>query len=271
MNGPRRDHPDMRADAPGRIPESLIDAAMDGELDPEIQKEIGKALQYDPARRQEFHDTRDALNALRMPIETPDLSDRVLQRAHRHRRFIPNRLRRQVRAGRVVMAAFLLTAMLSVASLQRAFPRLTTLGAQQTPVANIEQAVEHGGQQIAQTLSSELRIVQECVAEPVRGILAGTVQRPGADQSYTYTVRVMTGSASAAPQPAIHYPFPRGSYTLANLAYQVPQAPLSAREAAGFAQIGHQPDTVLTTWVAAPRPVSAPRSVEEIDEAIELP
>ena len=87
MNNDHRDHPDMRDDAPGRIPESLINAAMDGELDKDIQREIGDALRYDPVRRQEFHDTRDAINALRMPIDTPDLSDRVLERAHRHRRF----------------------------------------------------------------------------------------------------------------------------------------------------------------------------------------
>lgn len=130
MSRSRRDHPDMRDDAPGRIPESLIDAAMDGELDPAIQKEIGNALQYDPARRQEFHDTRDAINALRMPIESPDLSDQVLERAHRHRRFIPRKLRQQVRAGRVGMAALLLVTLLGVATLQRMYPRLTTIASQ---------------------------------------------------------------------------------------------------------------------------------------------
>lgn len=172
------DHPDMRDNAPGRIPESLIDAAIDGELDPQIQREIGDALQYDPERRQQFHDTRDAINALRLPLDMPDLSDRVLARADKHRRFIPAKLRAQIRAGRVGMAALLLVGLLAIAGLQHRYPRLTTIASQQTPVHDIQNAVQNDGAQIAQAVSSEIDTLCSTVA-PVAGLFDRPVQRPG--------------------------------------------------------------------------------------------
>lgn len=266
MSRSRRDHPDMRDDAPGRIPESLIDAAMDGELDTEIQKEIGRALKYDPIRKQEFHDTRDAINALRMPIESPDLSDRVLERAHRHRHFIPLKLRQQVRAGRLAMAAVLLITMLGVAGLQRAYPRLTTFGAQPTPVANIESAVEQSGQQLAQALSSDLQKMQECVTEPMRGLLASSLQRPGND-AYSYNLQVATTSLSAAPQPTESYAFPHPSYAIVNLAYSTSQTP-TPRQRHGFAHRAESNRLVLASWSSNPRPSESPK---RMDDPIELP
>lgn len=187
MNRPERDHPDMRDDAPGRIPESLIDAAIDGELDPEVQKEIGRALQYDPERRMQFHDTRDAINALRMPVEMPDLCDQVLARANRHRRFIPRKLRAGVRAGRVATAALLLVGLFGVAVAQRAYPRLTSIAATPTPVRDIERAVEVDRVNLAKAVTCEVNAIKEHVA-PVAGILDLPLKRPGMnDQSFALT------------------------------------------------------------------------------------
>lgn len=195
MTNPRPNHPDLRADAPGRIPESLIDAAIDGELDPQLQQQIGDALRYDPARRQEMHETRDAINALRMPVEMPDLSDRVLDRANRHRRFIPRKLRQQVRAGRVAMAALLLAGLLGIAALQRAYPRLTTIASQHTPVKDLEQAVGKDSAQLAQVLSTEVTTLRQRVA-PVTGIFDSPPQRPGSDHKLRYDLALSTSPFS---------------------------------------------------------------------------
>lgn len=190
-------HPDMRDNAPGRIPESLIDAAMDGELDPQIQGEIGHALQYDPERRQQFHDTRDAINALRLPVEMPDLSDQVLARASKHRHFIPAKLRNQIRAGRVGMAALLLVGLLGVASLQRMYPRLTTISSQQTPVHDIQSAVEKDSAQIAKTLSDEFETIRDNVA-PVAGLFNRPIDRPGNnDQRFDVAITPVTYTSSS--------------------------------------------------------------------------
>ncbi len=267
MSRSRRDHPDMRDDSPGRIPESLIDAAMDGELDPEIQKEIGRALQYDPVRKKEFHDTRDAINALRMPIDSPDLSDRVLERAHRHRRFIPRKLRQQVRVGRVVMAGVLLTTMLGVAGLQRTFPRLTTFGAQSTPVSDIEHAVEQGTQQLAQSVSEDVHKFQACMTEPVRGLLAGAIERPGAsDHEFGLTLANTSSSYTHefSETHALSYP----GYAFVTLATNNAQAQPENRRA-GYIRSSDSSRVVLMSWVSSSD--NSSKEPTDFDDALTLP
>jgi hypothetical protein len=189
-------HPDLRDHAPGRIPESLIDAAMDGELNPDIQREVGQALQYDPERRQQLHETRDAINALRIPVEMPDLSDRVLERANRHRRFLPRKLRAYVRAGRMGMAALLLVGLLAVAGLQRMYPRLTTIAAQQTPVHDLETAVERDSSQLAHAVNHEVNTLRTSIA-PVAGLFERPITRPGNnDHRFGLDVPTVTSVAS---------------------------------------------------------------------------
>lgn len=267
MSHPRRDHPDMRDQAPGRIPESLIDAAMDGELDAQIQREIGHALQYDPARRQEFHDTRDAINALRMPIDMPDLSDRVLERANRHRRFIPRKLRQQVRAGRVVMCAALLTTLLAVAGLQRMYPRLTTIAAQQTPVRDIELAVEQDRNQIVDSVHNEVGALRATIA-PVAGLF-DRLDRPGINDA-RYGVEIRTASVVTSQGDR----FPAGQlgthayavYTIVNHRPSV-SGVNTRRSRLGLLADAPMNRVALTSWTTEP---DAPR-VKPVDDPLDLP
>lgn len=161
---PSHTHPDIRNEQPGRIPESLINAAIDGELNDDMQREIAQALQYDTVRKQELIDTADAINALQMPITMPDFSQGVLDRADRHRRFIPATWRRYVRAGRLGMAAMLLVTLMVVAGLQNLYPRLTTLAAHPTPVKDIEIAVGQDANQFAAIIKEEAQAIQATVA-----------------------------------------------------------------------------------------------------------
>ncbi|HCT43864.1 MAG: hypothetical protein CMJ35_06645 [Phycisphaerae bacterium] len=251
MNRPNRRvhraHPDLNSDAPGRIPESLIDAAIDGELDPEIQKEIGNALQYDPARRQEFHDTRDAIEALRMPVEMPDLSDKVLQRADRHRRFLPRKLRQQVRAGRVAMAGLLLVGLMGVATLQHMYPRLTTIASQQTPVHDLQNAVEHDGAQIAEALGNEVTTIRQKVA-PVAGIFDQPVQRPGNNQLRYELAISTTPYTGAVPRTPLHPYATSPGYAVVTMLNAREQSAQSVRKRSGFSTSANAHQFVLTTW-----------------------
>lgn len=159
----RGTHPDMRSDQPGRIPESLINAAIDGELNDDMQREIAQALNYDTVRKQELIDTADAINALQMPISTPDFSQGVLERADRHRRFIPATWRKHVRAGRLGIAAMVLVTLLGVAGLQNMYPRLTTLASHPTPVNDIECAIEEDASMLATAFQEEAKVLQASV------------------------------------------------------------------------------------------------------------
>ena len=192
--GKHHNHPDIREDAPGRIPESLIDAAIDGELDPEIQKEIGRALKYDHTRRAQLHETKEAINALRMPVPTPDFTEQVLSRADRHRRFIPRAWRRQVRAGRLCFAGALLAGLLGISALQSQYPRLTTFASQDTPVQDIEHAMENDRAVLAKTVSDEARTLRSSFA-PVVDLFDTPPQGP---DGRSYELSVTTASYSGS-------------------------------------------------------------------------
>ncbi len=177
----------MRNDAPGRIPESLIDAAIDGELCEDMQREIAHALNYDPIRKQELLDTSDAINALQMPISTPDFSDAILTRADRHRRFIPAAWRTHVRVGRMGIAAGLLVTLMTVAGLQKMYPRLTTIAAHQTPVLDVEQAMEHDANTFVDCVTEEVTEIRQSVASLLP--MPNSQSMPGSSNQ-NFTVRL---------------------------------------------------------------------------------
>lgn len=188
----------MRSDAPGRIPESLIDAAIDGELNEDIQREIAHALNYDPIRKQELLDTTDAINALQMPISVPDFTNIVLARADRNRRFIPASWRRHVRAGRLGIAAALLMTLMTVAGLQHYYPRLTTIAAHPTPVLNIEQAVGDDAGKFAHSLSSEVNALREHI-KPMAAIFPISSIPGNRDHNFEIAVTIQSNTPGRAP------------------------------------------------------------------------
>lgn len=63
-----------------------------------------RSLRRDPARAAEADEIDRLLARFRETDETPDLTQAVLSRVHRRRRFLPAPLRRVVTAGRVVVA-----------------------------------------------------------------------------------------------------------------------------------------------------------------------
>jgi len=219
-------HPDMRTDAPGRIPESLINAAIDGELSDEMQQEIAHALRYDPLRKQELVETADAINALQMPIPSPDFSDAILTRADRHHRFIPASWRRGVRAA-------LLLTLMGVAGLQRIYPRLTTLASHPTPVLDIEQAVEHDTDRFAHRVHNEVRTLQASLT-PLPP-LAPIVRAPGrTDQRFELTLNTTPNRAPRVMRAqrgvgAVYFAFEARSLNVSNaslITTDRPQSPL---------------------------------------------
>lgn len=151
-----RDHDD----APGRIPESLIHAALDGEVSDDMQREIADALKYDRIRHAELLETADAIRALRSDVDAPDFAGVVLGELDRSSRFIPASWRRLVRSGRMGVAAALLLSLVCVAGLQRIYPRLTTIGAQQTPVRDVAQAVEADACRVEQSIREEVQVAR---------------------------------------------------------------------------------------------------------------
>jgi hypothetical protein len=170
----------------GRIPESLIDAALDGEICDQMQEEIAHALRYDHGRRAELLETADAVRALDLDeIPMPDLQCAVLNRLDQHDRFIPRTMRRWVRTGRLAIAAGLLLGLMVVAGLQSMYPRLATIGAQATPVDDVACAVEEDTQRVATEVQSQVGHVLARLS-PLEGLLA--TPRTSGTKSFELTV-----------------------------------------------------------------------------------
>ncbi|MFK7760342.1 MAG: anti-sigma factor [Phycisphaerales bacterium] len=171
---------------PGRIPESLIDAALDGEISDQMQSEIAHALQYDSHRRAELMETADAVRALDLgDIPMPDMQCAVLNRLDGHNRFIPRSMRKKVRTGRITIAAGVLLGLMLVAGLQAMYPRLSTLGAQSTPVHDVASAIQSDTQHVASELQSGVANVRATFA-PLDGLLSA----PKTTSSKTFTLTV---------------------------------------------------------------------------------
>ncbi|MDQ7012472.1 MAG: hypothetical protein Q9O74_01085 [Planctomycetota bacterium] len=120
--------PDRRKDQqharPGSAADSakLIDALLDDDLSEERSRQVLRRLRDDPAACEDLARTRIGIERLREPIETPDLTDAILARVHVRRRFLPQRARRMVTAGRVALAAGLVGAVGIASLVQRHVP-----------------------------------------------------------------------------------------------------------------------------------------------------
>jgi hypothetical protein len=180
-------------DAPGRIPESLIDAVLDGAVDDRTRREVARALRHDTRRRQELSETLEAINALREPVACPDLSGVVLTSLDRRHRFIPARVRRSIRQARLGLALAAMVALAGAAVAQRAVPRLASIGRPDTPVTDVAQAVTAEAREAAEEVRDGVRVMRASLPS-----LVDTLEVPGrafhTDLSTERTVRTPQGA-----------------------------------------------------------------------------
>lgn len=203
------DHDQFGRESHGRIPESLIDAALDGEICDQMQEEIAHALRYDHARRAELLETADAVRALDLDdIPMPDMQCVVLNRLDQQERFIPRAMRRWVRTGRMAIAAGVLLGLMMVAGLQSMYPRLTTIGAQSTPVDDVATAMAEESQRVVAGVQDRVEHVRASLS-PLEGLLSmprtagGGIGGVGG-QSFSLTMNHQVVRLSAEDLIALH-------------------------------------------------------------------
>ncbi|MCA9294257.1 MAG: hypothetical protein KDA20_10625 [Phycisphaerales bacterium] len=134
---------------PGRVPDELIDAVLDGSADIEHSRTLFKQLSQSPDAAREVASTQRAIEALRSPVRTPDLSGRVLGELARRHGFTTPAMRRQVWMRRVAAAAALVVVVGGAFAVQRFVPEAATLLPQATPVSDVVAAVPEPTTQIA--------------------------------------------------------------------------------------------------------------------------
>ncbi len=179
-------------DAPGRIPESLIDSVLDGAVDERTRREVARALRHDPGRRQDVAETMEAITALRHPVACPDVSAGVLNTLDRRRRFLPPGARRLIRRARVSGVLALLVGLVAVAGVQRAAPRLASLSGQPTPVTDVARAVQADTAQAAGQVRDSVRIMQASLPSLAAGLESpGRALRTGLDAGMEESAAMM--------------------------------------------------------------------------------
>ncbi len=118
-----------------------IDRLFDREHSPLARRDLIRRLRRDPAAVQEVVETDRLVRLLRQPVETPDLTERVLRGVDRRRGFLSPRLRRRVRQGRAAVAAGGLLVLFTLALARRYSPDTFRLTPAETPVADLGRAV----------------------------------------------------------------------------------------------------------------------------------
>lgn len=236
MNPSRPFHED---DAPGRIPESLIDSVLDGAVDERTKREVARALRHDPRRRQDVAETIEAISALRHPVDCPDISAGVLSTLDRKHRFLSPKARRLIRRTRVSGMLVVFAGLLAVAGVQRAMPRFSSLSAQPTPVTDVARAVQADTAQAAGQVRDSVRIMQASLPS-----LAGGLDMPG--RAYRTSTEAQIAESAAMMERRFRL------VTLDGGRYFIVE-PVSSRATAGTGRGGF----VATMFVTGDQPTDA--------------
>jgi hypothetical protein len=116
---------------------ALVDAFFDRELDEGSRERFFKMLRSDLETCARVARTQRMLSQLREGIDAPDLTGRIMGELAARDRFLPARLRKLVKAGRLAVAACLLLGVLGVAVAHRYRPEMFRLASEPTPVSDV--------------------------------------------------------------------------------------------------------------------------------------
>lgn len=156
----------IQKDQSQRIPDALVDAFFDRELDEASREHFFTAIRGDLRQCARVACTQRMLGALREPLATPDFTDAVMARVAQRRGFLPARLRRMVKVGRLIAAAVILAALLGVAILHRVAPDTVILADQPRPVSNVVTSSAHEATEGVQQIAIHVGDMKARLAEP---------------------------------------------------------------------------------------------------------
>lgn len=148
-----------------RLSEEMINAFFDRELGEGASDEFFSKLRSDLPRCAEVARTQRVISLLREPIESPDVADRVLAAVHRRRRFVPERIRRYVTAGRLAAAIVVLVSLLGVVLIDRVSPGALRLTPRHTPVSNVVSSTREAAHGVSE-LAGAVTTVRVLAGEP---------------------------------------------------------------------------------------------------------
>ena len=166
-----------------RIPDELVEQFFDRELDEGSREKLFAMMRDDLPRCAEVAKTQRLISMLREPVEAPDLTDRIMSRMEQRHAFLPERLRRMVKAGRLAAAAFLLFAVLGVALVDRYRPETFRLVKAPQPLSGVIESGRADAAASAKQLNDVIIVLNG--QDPERVVVAREAPRRGISTELT--------------------------------------------------------------------------------------
>lgn len=235
-------------------PQRLIDELLDGEASHERSHELFRAIRRDERASEELARTRIGIERLREPMETPDLSEAILDRVHGRRLFLSGRARGIVTAGRLAVAAGLVGAVGLASFVQRHAPAVN-LGDDPATVSVFVEATEQAGAERPMLAEQTVETIRASLASPIRALSLSPQFRPEADLHFDLSLErsqvVATVDYTMVQTPILGVP-ERSEYPAAQV-----ENPFIKRFGS------------LLVILREPRPILAEPSVSDADETSE--
>lgn len=159
--------------------EELLDAYFDRELPPDEEAALVRLLQRDAGAAMLFGESEAAIDALRLPVASPDLSGRILTEVGRRRGWLGARLQRFIAVGRVAVAACLLLALAVTLMAKRIAPDAGIFPQSPQPIADVARcAADDTTCSMSDFLAALDQVGEVSRLNEVRNALPGAVERP---------------------------------------------------------------------------------------------
>jgi hypothetical protein len=156
---------------PERVPDDLVNAFFDRALDEGSREKFFGMLRADLSRCAEVAKTQRMISMLREPVETPDLTDRIMMRVAAKRGFVPESLRRWVTRGRVAAAACVLLGVLGLAVAKRMSPDSFRLAPAERPLSSVIESGRADAASGVQQMAAAVTMRAAPSARAPRGVL----------------------------------------------------------------------------------------------------
>ncbi len=123
-------------DSPRSI-EDVINAYFDRELSSTEEAALARRLNRDAGAAMLFGESEAAIDALRLPVDAPDLSGSILTEVGRRRGWLGAKMQRFVAVGRVAIAACILLGLAVTLTARRLAPEAAVFPQASTPISTV--------------------------------------------------------------------------------------------------------------------------------------
>ncbi len=120
--------------------DALIDAYFNRELTSSQSNDLFSMIGEDEVVRDDFDATQNVIDALRAPVDVPDISSSVLDEVGRRRGWLPPRIRSIVTIGRLSVAASFVLVLTAMFLIERSAPGSLDVRPTSQPLTNLVQA-----------------------------------------------------------------------------------------------------------------------------------